>query len=275
MAWVAVPNILELREQVNKIAPDRDKDSDGIIGDYKHQQGRSSHNPDDTSHDNAEWDGDSDSTPEVRAIDIDIDFREPGVTASKLVAHLIKYAKNGTFWWIRYIIFNKKIYHKRDGFAARAYNGSNPHDKHIHVNSDFTQAADTVKNVNYRLNELKGTVEDDDMTPAELAAELNDTGSSLHQAFRRIAWQYPAQTNKSALAVFNETHAMVSALAAQIASEGTNPTELQKALDAIPTAEENAEAVVEALGGANAEDLAETLRTVLGPEKTAALKAAL
>jgi hypothetical protein len=65
------------------------------------------------------------------------------------------------------------------------------------------------------------------------------------------------------------------ALAATVAAESTSPAELQAALDALadaPTAAENADAVVEALGGLDPTELADILRNVLGPEKTAALK---
>lgn len=151
---VLVPALKELREQLNAIFPNRDKTSDGWIGDYAHQTGTSSHNPDDTSHENAEWDNDSDSSQEVRAIDIDVNFNKPGVSAQDLVNHLVKYAKNGTFDWLRYVIYNRKMYHQNNGWVARDYDGPNPHIQHIHVNNDFSQAADNIDNVNYRLNEL-------------------------------------------------------------------------------------------------------------------------
>jgi hypothetical protein len=154
LAWTLVPCLQEFREQINEVAPNRDKASDGVIGDYNHQKGDSSHNPDDTGRGNSEWDTDPDGKEEVRAVDIDIDFRQPGITARRLVDHLLHYAKNGTFWWIRYIIYDGKIYSKSTGFAERDYRGSNPHDKHIHINSDFTQAADNKTGCNYRLREL-------------------------------------------------------------------------------------------------------------------------
>lgn len=122
MAWVVVPNLLELRKQLDEIAPNRDRASDGTVGDYNHSQSKSSHNPDDTKG-NAEWEGDPDGKEEIRAIDLDIDYRVPGLTADEFVAHLVKYAKNGTFWWIRYIIYDRNIYHKSTGFSERSYGG--------------------------------------------------------------------------------------------------------------------------------------------------------
>jgi hypothetical protein len=92
------------------------------------------------------------------------------------------------------------------------------------------------------------------------------------------AWQYVGggiDPGKSTLGVFNEIHQLTKALAATIAAESTNPAELQAALDGLPTAGENADAVVEALGGLEPEQLADILVGILGPEKVAALKAAL
>ncbi len=178
MAWSLVPALKELREQVNFVAPNRDKDSDGIIGDYRHSQSTSSHNPDDTAQDNAEWDSDSDSRQEVRALDLDVDFRQPGITARRLVDHLRHYAKAGVFWWIRYIIYDNTMYHRRNGFAPSAYNGSNPHDKHVHINNEFSQSADTVDNVNYRLNEL---LPEADMAVTDVADYFDNVRQAVQQ----------------------------------------------------------------------------------------------
>lgn len=173
MAWELVPALQEFRTQINQVAPNRDRASDGVIGDYNHQKGDSSHNPDDTGRNNSEWDTDPDGKEEVRAVDIDIDFRQPGITADRLVAHLIHYAKNGTFWWLRYIIYDRKIYSKNSDWEPRTYPGSNPHDKHVHVNNDFTQRADNVSGVNYRLHELLPQ-EESDVAKEDVANYFDD-----------------------------------------------------------------------------------------------------
>lgn len=160
MSWIVVPALEDLKDQLNDAFPDRDKSSDGAIGDYEHQQGDSSHNPDDTDHHNAEYDDDSDNIEEVRARDFDINLNHPDVNAQDVVNHLVAGAKCGDFWWLRYIIYNKKMYHKNDGWNAKNYTGSNTHEHHFHVNNDFNQNADNASGVNYRLNQLTG---DDDM----------------------------------------------------------------------------------------------------------------
>jgi peptidoglycan hydrolase-like protein with peptidoglycan-binding domain len=152
MAWVVVPNLEELRDQMNKRFPKRDKASDGSIGDTSHKASSSSHNPDKTG--NPEH-RDGDSKDEVRARDFDADLKDAGgVTMEMVVQHLVKLARAGRLPHLRYIIFNKRIWHKSDGFKTRSYTGKNLHTQHMHVNSDFTQAADSATGVNYHLGEL-------------------------------------------------------------------------------------------------------------------------
>lgn len=168
--WVVVPNLDDLRDQLNEIAPDRDKSSDGSIGDTSHAAGRSSHNPDKTG--NPEH-RDGDTLNEVRARDFDKDLRRPGLTMAMVVRHLVLGARSGRFWWLRYIIFDGVIYHKSNGFQARTYTGQNKHKEHAHVNSDFTQAADAARNVNYHLGELVA------LTSAEIENIANRTAAKI------------------------------------------------------------------------------------------------
>jgi hypothetical protein len=138
--WTVVPNLNELLEQMNARFPKRDKASDGAIGNTSHAARASSHNPDKTG--SPEF-RDGDSKNEVRARDIDKDLKdEHGVTMEKVVQHWLTAARAGKLPWVRYIIFNKRIWHKRDNFKTRKYTGSNTHEHHVHVNSDFTQSAD-------------------------------------------------------------------------------------------------------------------------------------
>lgn len=179
LAWSVVPALAELRTQLDNVFPKRDHASDGTIGDYAHSQEDSSHNPDDTGKHNAEWDTDPDGKQEVRAVDIDIDFKDSRASAQELVNHLIKYAKNGTFWWLRYIIYNRKIYHKSSEWIAQDYTGTSPHTEHIHVNNDFTTAADNVSGVNYRLSELVEVATVATQFNAEDIAALNNAAKSI------------------------------------------------------------------------------------------------
>lgn len=143
MAWVLVAWAVSLRQAINTIAPNRDKGSDGSIGDPAHATGVSGHNPDDTPGVIAER-GDADSIPEVRAIDVDADLRQAGLTMLKIIQAILGSAAERAR--LIYIIFcppggTPVIWHKGDGWQARRYNGPNPHDKHAHFSGD--PAADT------------------------------------------------------------------------------------------------------------------------------------
>lgn len=155
MAWVVVPNLDELRDQLNTRFPNRDKSSDGSIGDTSHAAASSSHNPDKTG--SPEY-RDGDSKDEVRARDIDSDLRDAGgVTMEQVTQTIITRARAGRLPHLRYWIFNGRIWHKRDNYVTRNYTGSDKHTNHAHANSDFTQAADEARGVDWGLGVIAGT----------------------------------------------------------------------------------------------------------------------
>lgn len=117
--YYLAPSLVDLRNEINSLWPKRDKKSDGWIGDPSHQARVSDHNPD------------YKSGGVVRAIDVDAD----GIDVNKLMSILKKDSR------VNYFIYNHKIY-GRTQFAARAYKGSNPHTKHIHVSIRHTKAAE-------------------------------------------------------------------------------------------------------------------------------------
>lgn len=191
MAWVLTAGLQNLRSQANARWPNRDKASDGTIGDAAHAAGTSGHNPDDSPYDNAAWDGDSDSTSEVRAWDMDNDLRESGTSAQMIVDHIRHLP--GISSVIRYMIYNRKMYHSRDGFAPTAYTGPSPHTEHIHFEGAWSQAADNNTSFNYKLNEVGDmplTNADADIILARLNSRMRDEADDICEIFRAIAWQY-------------------------------------------------------------------------------------
>ena len=116
----------QLRQQFDDTYPDRDRTSDGWIGDTRHSARRSDHNPD--------------AAGIVRAIDIDRDLSgkaKPDLMPdlADQIRHTAKSDKR-----IAYIIFAGKIASPRMGWRWRKYSGINPHTKHCHIS--FTKKGD-------------------------------------------------------------------------------------------------------------------------------------
>ena len=113
----------QLREQIDDAFPDRDRRSDGWIGDARHAARKSDHNPD--------------AAGIVRAIDIDADLKSHPAEAFDLADQLRLLAR--TDKRISYIIFDGKIASYRRNYKWRKYTG-HPHRTHIHVS--FTKLGD-------------------------------------------------------------------------------------------------------------------------------------
>lgn len=119
----------QLREQFDDTFPDRDRRSDGWIGDTRHSTRSSHHNPD------AE-------TGVVRAIDVDRDVVKGGKPdLMPDIANQIRLCAKAGDKRIAYIIFEGRIASSRMGWRWRKYKGSNPHNAHCHIS--FTKAGDT------------------------------------------------------------------------------------------------------------------------------------
>ena len=119
----------QLREQFNDTYPDRDRRSDGWIGDPRHASRPSDHNPDPKA------------GMVVRAIDVDADVYKSGKPdLMPDIADQIRLAAKRGEKRISYIIFNSRIASSRMGWRWRKYKGSNPHVAHCHVS--FTRKGD-------------------------------------------------------------------------------------------------------------------------------------
>jgi hypothetical protein len=107
------PSLVTLRNEINESNPNRDKASDGWIGDSAHQLEISDHNPDPTS-----------SPPDVvRAIDVDND----GIDPDRLVAIAIKDRRTN------YVIWNGHIWSRLHNFVKKIYTGKSKHTEHVHI----------------------------------------------------------------------------------------------------------------------------------------------
>ncbi len=112
MAWRVARSIGTLRSQVNAAWPDRNRASDGTIGDTAHSSRRSDHNPN--------------AAGVVCAIDI---THDPAAGADMhALAEAIKHDPR-----VKYLIFNARIWNPSVSASWRRYSGSNAHRVHMHV----------------------------------------------------------------------------------------------------------------------------------------------
>jgi hypothetical protein len=128
MSWKLCKAGQQLRTQIDDSYPDRDRASDGVVGDTRHSARTSDHNPD--------------AKGIVRAIDIDRDLsgkKKPDLMPD-LADQLRLYAKRDKAKRISYIIFAGKIASPRMGWRWRKYSGINPHNSHLHCS--FTKKGD-------------------------------------------------------------------------------------------------------------------------------------
>ena len=141
-SWILVPCLVSLRSEFNKLAPGRDKASDGSIGDLRHQQESSDHNGDEVGRTPYE---DADHTNEVHAIDVDDDLRKAGWTMDRCLQIIITRHRTGKDDRLQNVIYNRKIWSRSWGWTARAYTGASAHTEHAHFSARYTtaQEADT------------------------------------------------------------------------------------------------------------------------------------
>jgi hypothetical protein len=113
MKWRLAKSLEILRSQINANHPDRNKASDGSIGDQSHAARKSEHNPDNNG--------------VVRAIDITHD-PEHGVDGVILSRQLIKDSR------AMYVIFAGEIFKTyKPNLGWAKYTGPNGHYHHVHI----------------------------------------------------------------------------------------------------------------------------------------------
>jgi hypothetical protein len=191
MAAVLTKGLTKVRAEFNTVFEDREKFTDGWLGDSSHASGTSGHNPDRTGR--AEY-RDGDSLDEVRAIDVDKDL-VPGSRTDWMelvVQYLVKKARAGGYIPFRYLIYKRRIWRRNNDWKTETYTGANTHDEHLHASGDYTQTADNW-NGTLGLASVRGGIGgggEDDMEVSDLNAELRKPTSQLAVISRAIPWQY-------------------------------------------------------------------------------------
>jgi hypothetical protein len=119
VAWHLNPALTNFRNAVNEAYPNRDRTSDGTIGDAAHQVSTSDHN--------------EDADGSVDAWDMDVEVNGPGQPYKTDVERLketFELHESSRYW-----IHNREIASRSTGWKRQPYTGSNPHDKHVHWNT--------------------------------------------------------------------------------------------------------------------------------------------
>jgi hypothetical protein len=125
VSYYLAPSLVGLRNEVNARHPNRDRSSDGWIGDPSHAARVSDHNPD--------------GRGMVHAIDVD----SSGINVPAFLRAVIGDPRT----W--YVIHNRTIWSRTYGFRPRAYTGSNPHLTHVHVSIRYSSDAERAGGVSW------------------------------------------------------------------------------------------------------------------------------
>jgi hypothetical protein len=166
--WVLIPAGRSLFDAFDGLAPDRDRASDGSVGDTAHQEEVSDHNPDETGsvpiHD-------ADQVNEVHAIDVDDDLRTPGLTMEVVVQFLLGRVRSGAEPRLRYMIYNRRIWEASNGWRLRAYTGASAHTEHAHFSLSYTTSLEA-KISSWHLEEINVPLEISEAQLNEIAAKV-------------------------------------------------------------------------------------------------------
>lgn len=129
MSWYAAPSVAALLSQATTLYPDRDKRSDGTIGDAAHQAEQSDHNPD--------------SKGCVHAADVTHGpyWGNPHLDG-RLLCNAIIARRDPR---LKYMIFERQIMSGNAGpfpWVWRSYYGASQHLEHVHVSINYTSASE-------------------------------------------------------------------------------------------------------------------------------------
>ena len=250
MTWRVARALDTLLAQLNALAPNRSKLSDGSIGDAAHATRDSDHNP---------W-----YPPPNGGIVTARDFtHDPGggLDCHWLAARLV----DSREFRVKYVIWNRRILSGAPGpspWIWRAYSGPNPHTKHLHLSVVASPACDDTRPWNL------GTSEEDDMDAgqARMLAEIHEqltrawpsfldgrVGFTLVDYARNL--DVHANTIKIALAGLSDDEARII-------------TEL-RASNATQTSQLISELAKLSAGGSDPAVVAAALAGILGPELVA------
>jgi hypothetical protein len=183
--WILIPCLRALFMEFDRIAPSRDKASDGSIGNDAHSKTVSDHNPDETGsvpiHD-------ADHVNEVHAIDVDNNLRESDLTMEKVVQFLLGRCRSGAEKRLRYIIYNRRIWSASSDWVQKTYTGASPHTEHAHFSASYTSGLEA-STASWHLEDIPVA-----LTAADLAKITSIVKTQTEAAVEKIV----ATTNEGA-----------------------------------------------------------------------------
>jgi hypothetical protein len=266
--WILVPCLVSLRTEFNRLAPGRDRASDGSIGDAAHRNESSDHNPDETGRTPY---SDADRINEVHAIDVDDDLRRSGWSMGKCLEIIITRHRSGRDDRLQNVIYNRRIWSRSWGWTARAYTGASAHTEHAHFSSRYTTAQESDTRP-WGLLEA----EDDDMasiTQTDFNARMDSWWTSRmspsakentqRRALRIAAWQQ--EVGRTGVSTHNTLFGTMYQMLEEAAA-GQDPAELAQQIVAAMDYQQIADLIIAAMTDPErpAAETAATLRAALG-----------
>lgn len=155
--YFLAPSLKTFRASVDQEFPDRDKSSDGWLGDAAHAARASEHNPC--------WLCTGYQYGIVRAIDVDIDDNDAGRDLRREILNSV--IGHPAVW---YVISNGIIYSRTYGWEARKYNGPNGHFKHVHISINKNERS--AKDLSLKLKALGQPKPPTGTTPSKPTRDL-------------------------------------------------------------------------------------------------------
>lgn len=227
MDWYLNPALTTFRKEVNARWPNRDKTSDGTIGDAAHQSTSSDHNPD--------------SDGSVDAWDMDVELNGVGQPYKDDLWVVINAALKHES--IQYVIYDSRITSRTWGLGVwRAYDGPSPHDHHVHFNTRPAYENST--------KPWLPPEEEKPMTADEYLKILSDSRVSAKLA--ALAVTYPIYSGQSLLNHYVEEDAQTDSIASKVVSTEAKVDALTKtvadlAARQVPEAQIDYDALAEAV----------------------------
>lgn len=185
--WRLAKSLIKLRSQIDALAPNRSKSSDGSIGDQAHAQRHSDHNPDERG--------------VVHAIDITNDPAH-GVNAHVMARDLVKTADSR----IKYVISDGQIAEAKNGFRWTQYHGTNPHDKHFHISVVPGSKADDASEWKINLSPATGPGDAPIEWPHLHKGDKGETVGKLQQLLAVPVDNYFGENTEEAVKKFQSEH---------------------------------------------------------------------